>query len=132
MRGRLVIVALFAVALGSIGVSVGASAHVAVPEATCSLPGTVPCLTDSECVAYGAICDVQSGACVCAAGDLGSDLGGDLGAADLAGTDLGSDGGGGAGGSSGVGGFLGGGGQTGPPKSGSGCSFAPGSAPLSR
>jgi hypothetical protein len=128
MRGRLLIVALSAVALGSIGVSVGAWARTAVPEATCALPGTVPCLTDSECTPYGAICDVQSGACVCAATDLGTDLG----AIDLAGADFGSDGGGGAGGSTGVGGFLGGGGQTGPPKSGSGCSFAPGSALIAR
>ena len=125
MAGRLVIVALFAVALGSIGASVGASTREAVPAVTCSLPGTVPCLTDPQCTPYGAVCDVQSGACVCATGDLGSDLG----ASDLAGADFGSDGGGGTGGGGGGSGvFIGGGGMTGPPKTGSsGCSYAPGS-----
>jgi hypothetical protein len=121
-------VALFAVALGSIGAAVGASTREAVPAVTCSLPGTVPCLTDPECTAYGATCDTQAGACVCATTDLGSDLG----ASDLGGAELGNDDGGGAGGGSGVGGFIGGGGMTGPPKSGTGCSFAPGSASVWR
>jgi hypothetical protein len=121
MRGRLVIVALCAVAIGSIAASVGASTRQALPAATCSLPGTVTCTTDSECVSFDATCDQQTNVCVCVTTDLGTDLGSDLG------DDLGSDGGGGAGGGSGVGGFLGGGGQTGPPKSGgSGCSYAPG------
>src|SRR5690348_15163279 len=96
MRSRLAIIALFAAVLGLVGVSVAASTRGPTIEATCALPGTVPCLTDPQCTPYGALCDVQSGACVCAATDLGVDLG----ATDLGGADFG-DGGGGSGGSGG-------------------------------
>jgi len=122
MRWRLAIVALVVVAVGSFTVAVGASGHHAVPAATCMLHGSVPCLTDSQCTPYSAICDVQSAVCVCANTDMGSDLG----AADLAGADLSGGGGGGGGGSGGVfGSTVTGGGMTGPLKTG-GCSFVPG------
>jgi hypothetical protein len=117
MRWSLALFALVAVVV----VAVGASTRAANPAATCMLPGTpVPCLSDSECAAYDAICDVQAAACVCPPGDLGS--------ADLAGVDFstGGDGGGGSGGGSGGAVPPAGGGMTSPPKS-SGCSFAPGS-----
>lgn len=126
MRRRLIIMACIAVAFGLIGASVGASTREPVAEATCALPGNVPCLTDAECTPFGAICDVTAGACVCQPADLGVLVG----SADLSKTS--SDGGGGSGGGGGgstggaVGGFLGGGGMTSPPKN-SGCSFAPGS-----
>jgi hypothetical protein len=126
MRSRLAIVVLLAVSTGLIAASVGASTRDEISDATCALPGTVPCLTDSECAPYSAICDVQSGACVCAAGDLGTVVG----SADLSNSDGGGGSGGGGGSTpgNGVGGFLGGGGMTGPPKTASsGCSYAPGS-----
>ena len=123
MRKRIALIALFA-AVGLVGVAVAASTRDPIADATCSLPGTVPCLTDPQCTPYGALCDVQSGACVCAATDFGTDLG----ATDLGGADFGGDGGGGSGGAGGgsgggLGATVGGGGMTGPLKTG-GCSYA--------
>lgn len=123
MRGRLLTVALAVCSLGLVGVTVAAATPEAVPEA-CALPaGGAPCMSDPECTQYGAICDVQAGACVCAGSDMGTLVG------DLAMSDGGGGaGGGGGGGSPGTGSGVptGGGGMTGPPKTG-GCSFAPGS-----
>jgi hypothetical protein len=120
MRCRLAVIAILVV-VASIGAGVAASTRPPFPEATCTLPNPNTCLTDSECLAYGAVCDVPIGMCVCTT---------DLGAGDLGGADFStSDGGGGAdGGGGGPGGSTppAGGGMTSPPKS-SGCSFAPGS-----
>jgi len=123
MSGRLSAFALvLVVASVGVGAGVGASTRAAVPAATCTLPGAIPCTVDSECVAYDAICDTQASQCVCTPTDLGSDLGGDLGAVDLASSDLaGADLGGGSGS---TGGPLVGGGMTSAPRSG--CSFIPG------
>lgn len=120
MSGRLVLVALFLV-VASIGAGVAASTRApgaAAPAATCTLPGTIPCQTDPECVSYDAVCDTQAGVCVCTPGDLGADLGAaDLGGRDLAGADL-------LGATVGAGGPPVGGGMTSTPRSG--CSFVPG------
>lgn len=121
MRWRLALVALVAVALGSASASIGASASDALPAVTCSLPGVITCFSDPECAAYDAVCDMQSGTCVCAATDLGADLG----SSDLAGADLGRGDAGTVAGGGGTPVSVGGGGMTGPLKK-SGCSFAPG------
>ena len=125
MRARLLVIGIVAV-VGSIGLGVAASARAPGaadaprPAATCSLPGTIPCTVDPECVAYDAVCDTQAGVCVCAAPDLGIDLGG---VADLAGADLAHAVDGGGGGSSSAGPVTGGG-MVSPPRTG--CSFVPG------
>jgi hypothetical protein len=117
MYGRLSAFALVLV-VASLGAGVAASTRAAVPAATCTLPGAIPCTVDSECVAYDAVCDTQASLCVCASTDLGSDLGAaDLGSSDLGGADLGGT-------RSSAGGPLVGGGMTSPPRSG--CSFVPG------
>ena len=112
-------------ALGLVGVSVGAATRPELPDATCNLPGMVFCTADAQCSGFGAICDVEASACVCAATDMGLVDGGvDLASSDGGG---GSGGGGGGGAGGGTGGVpSGGGGMAGPPKTG-GCSFAPGS-----
>src|SRR5512141_435430 len=121
MYARLAALALVLV-VASLGAGVAASTRAALPAATCTLPGVIPCTVDSECVSYDAICDTQAMQCVCASTDLGSDLGSDLGAVDLASSDLaGADLGGGSGS---TGGPLVGGGMTSAPRTG--CSFVPG------
>jgi hypothetical protein len=70
----------------------GAILYVARPAGavdSCVLPaGGIACLTDTECAAYGAVCDVPMGRCLCPALDaapLGDGGGGDaLSAVDLA------------------------------------------------
>lgn len=101
-----------------LGAAMAAGAGPVAPQATCSLPGTILCTTDPECVAYGAVCNIPAGQCVCPlVGDGGTGDGGtgDGGTA--------RDGGGGGGGSGGPGATSHGGGQTGPIKTG--CSFVP-------
>jgi hypothetical protein len=120
-RGIAMALGLVVASIGAAaGVGVAASSRAELPAATCTLPGTIPCTVDSECVAYDAICDTQANQCVCALGDLGGDLGsdlGDLGSRDLAGADL-------TAGSVSTGVPPVGGGMTTPPRSG--CSFVPG------
>lgn len=123
MSARLAALALVLV-VASLGAGVAASTRAARPAATCTLPGAIPCTVDSECVSYDAICDTQASQCVCASTDLGSDLGADLGAVDLASSDLAGADAGGGGGSGSTGGPLVGGGMTSAPRSG--CSFVPG------
>ena len=120
MSGRLVLVALFVVVASS-GAGVAASTRApgaAAPAATCTLPGTIPCQNDFDCVGFEAVCDTVAGFCVCTPGDLGTDLGAaDLATVDLAGADL-------LGASVGAGGPPVGGGMTSTPRSG--CSVVPG------
>src|SRR5947209_4015662 len=108
MRWRYGLVALVVVGVPAFA-GVLAFAGIAQPNASCSLPGNVPCLTDPECSPYGATCDVAAGACVCPTIDGGAGDGGDGG---------GGVGGGGGGGGGGAGSGGGGGstsvGGTGP------------------
>jgi hypothetical protein len=126
MRWRLAAVALLVVGTSAF-VGVAAFASIAQPNVICMLPGMVSCLTDPECSAFGAICDVSAGVCTCPSIDAGSGDGGNL----DGGGGVGGGGGGGTGGTGGGGTVSGtgprvGGGMSGPPKSG-GCSFVPGS-----
>jgi hypothetical protein len=124
MSGRLFALAALLV-VGSVGAGFAGSSS-ATPQATCSVPGQIPCSAqpgDQTCDAYGAVCDPNQFLCVCAAT---TDLGSDLGPVDLAGSDFAPSADlSGTGGSAAGGGSVGGG-MVSPPKS-AGCSFVPGS-----
>jgi hypothetical protein len=126
MQWRLGAIVLLVVGTSAFAGVVG-QAPAAVPNATCMVPGVIPCVTNAECAAYGASCDQIKAQCACLQLDMGSDGGSSLDA-----TGGGGDSGGGGGGTGGSGGGhisgpVGGGGMTGPPKTG-GCSFVPGAA----
>ncbi|MGZ3428441.1 MAG: hypothetical protein ACXVCV_17435 [Polyangia bacterium] len=127
MRWRRVVIALLVV--GTLAFAgLAAFAKINEPQVVCMLPGMVPCLSDPECSAFGATCDVPAGACACPSIDAGAGDGGNRDAGGGGTADFG--GGGGGGGGSTVGSGTGprvGGGMSGPPKS-VGCSFVPGSA----
>ena len=109
-----------AVLAALLGAAIAAGAGPVEPQATCSLPGMIACVDNTGCVAWGAVCDIPAGQCVCpAVTDGGSGDG------PVNGDGGGGSGGGGGGGSGGNPGgtTAGGGGQTGPIKTG--CSFVP-------